>query len=196
MAIYKKITRSSVDTTSCFDLCFTNFPEKHLVTDVININFSDHFLVYSVLDLKMCKVASKVIKRRSYNNFSVDRFLHDISNSILCGFDPHVYNNNVEEAWNVWYTEFLNISNRHAPLRHYMVKSRSCPWIPRDISLSKLIHQRDALHKRAIKTHDSELWRKYRATRNRVTRRIRACKKHYFYQRINENSRNSKGMWG
>ena len=62
----------------------------------------------------MCKVASKVIKRQSYNNFSVDHFLHDISNSILCGFDPHVYNN-VEEAWNVWYTEFLNICNRHAP---------------------------------------------------------------------------------
>ena len=102
--LVQKITRPSVDTTSCIDLCFTNFPEKHLVTDVININFSDHFLFYSVLDLKMCKVASKVIKRRSYNNFSVDRFLHDISNSILCGFDPHVYNN-VEEAWNVWYTE-------------------------------------------------------------------------------------------
>ena len=190
-----KITRSSVDTTSCIDLCFTNFPEKHLVTDVININFSDHFLVYSVLDLKMCKVASKVIKRRSYNNFSVDHFLHDISNSILCGFDPHVYND-VEEAWNVWYSEFLSICNRHAPLRHYMVKSRSCPWIPKDISLSKLIHQRDALHKRAIKTHDLELWRKYRATHNRVTRRIRASKKHYFYQSINENFRNSKGMWG
>ena len=84
--LVQKITRSSVDTTCYIDLRLTNLDEKHLVTDVININFSDHFFVYSVLDLK---AASKVIKCRSYNNFSEDYFLHYISNSILCGLDPH-----------------------------------------------------------------------------------------------------------
>ena len=47
--------------------------------DIITI--SDHFLVYSILNLKLPKVTPATITTRSYKSFDPDAFCHDISNA-------------------------------------------------------------------------------------------------------------------
>ena len=133
-----KPTHSTIDTASCIDLCFSIVPEKHIFTDVISLNLSDHFLIFTVLDFKVLKNPSYEVKRRSYNSFSRDAFLLDIASSILVNFDPQFYAD-VEEAWNHWFSVFIGICNKHAPIRHLRVKSDSCPWIRQDATYSSLL---------------------------------------------------------
>ena len=62
------------------------------------------------------------------------------------------FDNDVVAAWNVL---FLEILNKHAPVRKVRVRAKSLPWI--DDELRVLLRQRDWLHRKAIKSGDDDL---------------------------------------
>ena len=156
------------DSSSCIDLIFSSIPDKHLVTSVVPITLSNHFLVYSVLSFKHFNKQSHQVKLRSYNNFNPTMFLNEIRNSTVLSsiFNEH----EVEVGWKTFFDEFIQICDRHAPKREFRVKSRNKPWISKDII--KLMNQRDFLHKKAIKTKDKHIFYQYKNSRNDVTRYI------------------------
>ena len=134
-------TRVSLESASCIDLLFSNIPGKHLVTDVLPVSLSDHYLVYTVLNFKVSNSPPNLVKTRYYADFNINAFLHDIKKS-------GKLNGNMEYAWDLFFKEFMYICDIHSPLREHRVKARANPWI--DTELLKPMHQRDYLHKIAV----------------------------------------------
>ena len=81
------------------------------------------------------------IKRRSYAHFDTSNFLNDL-NVELSNF---TFDNNcdIESLWVSWKSIFLDVCNRHAPVKYFRVKHDSHPWVDNDII--QLIKEPDKL---------------------------------------------------
>ena len=110
-----------------------------------------------------------------------------------CNLYDYVDNcGNIIDAWNTCSCTVINIINKHAPLKTYRVKSRSSPWITRDII--SLMHRRDCIYDKAKMTKNDELLKQYKILRNKVVDQMRKAKQDYFSGEICNNT-NPKTMW-
>ena len=189
--LVQEATRVTPTSSTLIDLIFTNMPDKHTATGVVNLSISDHYLTYTSVSFKCPKAPPSIIRCRNLNSLNVDRFRYDI----LCSDINKVCNiENASRAWDEWKRIFLLICNKHAPLRDIRVKSRCNPWISKEIIL--LINQREHLHRKQLKTRDPEDISAYRKIRNFITYKIRITKKEYYNRNISENKSNSSKLWG
>ena len=128
-----KPTRVTQTTSSCIDLIFSSIPNHHLVTDVIPVTLSDHYLVCTVLNFCFPKTKKRTILTRSFTKFNKQKFVGDLSKSskllLICDID------NVEHAWSIFNSEFLKICDLHAPLIHHRISTcrKPSPWMTNDI---------------------------------------------------------------
>ena len=181
-------TRTTFNSASCIDLVFSNMPHRHKLTRVLPLALSDHYLVHTVLDFKLSVAGNHTIKCRSYKHLNKVNFLRAITNSDRL---MQVFNHkSVITAWHVFKTEFINICETYAPIKHICVKNRNNPWMSNDIQ--QLIYTRDSLHEKAVKTCDAALWHQYREARNLVTSTIRRRKKNYLSKEIISNRFNKR----
>ena len=68
--------------------------------------------------------------------------------------------------WTEWKTKFLQIVDKHAPIRIKRVRSKNSPWITAD--LKERMHNRDTLKIKAIKSNDPHDWANFKKMRNKV----------------------------
>ena len=94
--------------------------------------------------------------------------------------------------WNLWYENFLDVCNTHAPFRSFKVEAKQCPWITSEIR--ELMSQRDKTLKLANDTKSPPLMVKYRYLRNSITTLLRKAKQKYYHDGIINISGNSKSM--
>jgi hypothetical protein len=103
----------------------------------------------------------------------------------------------IDECWEIWKSNFLQISDKYAPFTNKRLKNRSNPWITPDII--KLIYRREYLHKKALKaTNENEknsYWSDYKKTRNLVTKTIREAKLEFYSNATNKCYNNSRKLW-
>ena len=184
-------TRNTVSSSTCIDLIFTNIPQRHKDTTVLPVTLSDHFLVHTILNFKVSEGKFRTVKRRYYKHFNQSAFVYHLLYSKALSSIINL--TSVASAWNIFTTEFLNISNFHAPVRLRRVKSRDNLWMSQEIQ--NLIYLRDNLHKRAVKNNDAALWQQYRLSRNNVTDAIRKRKRDYFSRQIINKKTNVSNLW-
>ena len=98
-------------------------------------------------------------------------------------YDPNV--------WQAWKSLFLEILDRHAPIRCKRTRGTSVPWITSNVK--RLMRSRDFHKKQAIKHASSAHWNMYKIERNRVNVAMRSAKKVYFRDKIKECSQ-SRGV--
>ena len=70
---------------------------------------------------------------------------------------------------------FLNVIDKHAPLRTKKVRNRPSPWL--NSKLKQAMFKRDWLKKKATKSGTSEDGEAYRTQRNLVNKEIKLTKK-------------------
>ena len=188
-----KPTRVSQTSSTIIDLLFSNIGDKHLFSDVVPVTISDHFLVYGVLNFRFKHKGSRIIHSRNFCYFEQAKFIDNLANSSK--LKAVTKTKNVEEAWKIFYDEFMRICNIHTPVRQRKVKTRCkpSPWLSHDIV--KLIHKRNVLHKRAAKSKHQADWVLYKKARNDVIYAVRNCKRVYFAREIKLNSGNKKNIW-
>ena len=156
------MTRTSA---TLIDLFFTNNPENISNSGVIHLGISDHSMIFAVKNITVPKFRNSTREVRDYKNFVEIDFIEDISQvpwNIVCQFDdPNV-------CWQAWKSLFLEILDRHAPVRCKRIRgnSRSVPWISSNVK--KLMRNRDFHKKQAIKHASSAHWNIYKTERNKV----------------------------
>ena len=74
---------------------------------------------------------------------------------------------NADEAWNSWKSIFLEVLNKHAPVKTFRPRKNQLPWIDEDIR--DLMRERDWVLHKYHKTKDRELWNVFKKMRNLVT---------------------------
>ncbi len=72
-------TRVTATTTSPLDVILTNASDSHVTSGVVVCTFSDHYLVYAVVNCLQPKVTIRTLPCRDYERFNVDALLCDLN---------------------------------------------------------------------------------------------------------------------
>ncbi len=83
------------------------------------------------------KQTNTSIKYRCYKNFDDDKFINDLENA---PWEEIETIENVDEALEYWYKLFLNISNKHAPMKDKIgISDAGTPQPNRDLDAETLL---------------------------------------------------------
>ena len=132
----------------------------------------------------------KIIETRQFKHFNEVRFQDDLKQALDTHF--HYLYTDPNLAWQNWKEVFLNISEKHAPIRRKKVKSEYKPWLTNEIK--ELCYRRDYLKKKAINLNSPYYHEAYKTCKNKVTRLIEETKANYYNTKF-ANSKNSADSW-
>ena len=186
-------TRITEYTKSLIDVCITSSPEKIISTGVIHLGISDHSLIYAIRKLNYVpKTGSRnQIEYRNFKQFKAESFLNDL---YILPWSELDNKQNVDEMWECWKSLFIQVLDKHAPLKTKRVRKKgSVPWINKDIK-SKLF-ERDFIKRKAIKTNEASDWNRYKSSRNRCNIAFRHAKREYYATKFLNHKNNTKHAW-
>ena len=196
-------TRVTQNTSTLIDVILTTCPSKHISSGVFKSTLSDHYMVYTEMNMESVTKGHNEVKYRNYTNFVLDDFINDcqlLNHEFMLRYNSNDNDNlpnKLEVMWDFWKKQFLIISDKHAPFRVSRMKVRKNKWITSEIQ--RLINKRDYLHKRAIKSNDVNrqniLWEEYRKIRNQVTKSIKKSKLKHFENITDSHKNNPKQFW-
>ncbi len=68
-------TRVTNKSSTCIDLILTTMPEQHSDTSVAAIFLSDHYMIYTCINIKVERKQHKTIRYRNYKKFVMEKFI-------------------------------------------------------------------------------------------------------------------------
>ena len=112
-------TRITSSTRTLIDHIPTNKPNIITKHGVLHVGISDHSLIYATHKHNTLKADPKIIESRQFKNFDCDAFIEDIKET---PFHFASFMHDPNEMWDVWKSLFLEVINKHAPMRKRKVK--------------------------------------------------------------------------
>ncbi len=190
-------TRVTNKSSTCIYLILTTMPEQHSDTNVATISLSDHYMIYTYININVERKQHKTIRYRNYKMFVMEKFWTEVSDSsVFSGVNeiPEVFSaKEMEKCWSAWKDEFLSISNNNAPIKISRVKDRYNPRINTEII--KIMYQRDYTHDKAVNTKNDLLWGMFKELRYKITSMIRDAKKDYLKNLSSEYKSDTRKNW-
>ena len=119
-----------------------------------------------------------------------ERFNEDLLNM---PWERIVLKTDTNSMWICWKELFLEVLDKHAPIRQIRKRSCSVPWITSDIK--ELIFDRDKMKRKAMVTKQSVDWDAYKTSRNRVNIALRRGKSEYYRKKTAQQNKNPKEAW-
>ena len=185
------ISYSSYQSSSTLlDLFATNSPKNVTLAKVIPSTLSDHELLVVVRKINAGKLPPRSIECRNFSKYDQRTFIEDLEK---CSWDDVYSERDVNSAWSKWKELFLSVCNKHAPIRHKVLRGIICPWLTS--ATKKLMNERDSFLRKARKTGSEVDWSTYRRLRNQVSNRIKIEKRRYQRNEIQNNLANPKSFW-
>ena len=181
-------TRETISSSTLIDVILSNLGARHTLTDVKHISLSDHYMIYTVIDFNVKVAECNYLKCRSFKNFNVDAFNNDLSTKLA----NDCHGSSINDYWDSFKRIFTSVSDIHAPVRTFKIKSNSKPWITGD--LVDLMKYRDKLHKLAVTNKNADFEHEYRKVRNQDTSQLRSAKRNFFMNEL-DNRTNSADIW-
>ena len=117
---------------------------------------------------------------RSFRNFDNAAFLEEIANIQLQNLNTHT-SDKVNNVYNTFENDFLDIINRHAPMKTVYKKKDQLPYMNRE--LRKAIYSKKMHHNKYQKNKNSKNWELYRKSRNLVNKLKKKSLNDYFIER-------------
>ena len=142
-------TRVRPTSATVIDLILTTRSENISESGLIHLGISDHGLVYLVMKFTPPKSRKTAREIRNFKNFVESDFIQDIS---MVPWDMTYQFDNPNICWQIWKSLFLEVLDRHAPLRRKRLRDDPVPWITPHIK--QLMRRRDFHKKQAVK-HNS-----------------------------------------
>lgn len=187
-------TRVTSISSSLIDLLFQNV-QNVAFANTVSYALSDHN------PIALCKKGtkrsqkSKRFEGRSYRDLDIETFCEDICNSDWSKFD-NARDPNI--AWMEMYCIFLQLTNRHCPIRTYNISSRRPEYIDQEIVA--LSNDRDFNHSKArlFRKGSSEYdkyWLKSIELRKEVNQKIKSAKREFIVKQFNDSSGNPTKFW-
>ena len=179
--LIKEYTRVTPTSQTLIDHWLTNETRNISASGVIKTSISDHYLVYGVRRFPSFKSNPKYIETRDMKNYDPNLFRHDLKNAhwdlLNISDDP----NDMLYSWEKLYLEVLD---KHAPLRKRRVRNRPSPWLTPQVK--NLMYRRDYLKRKYVKNGSTSLYNSYKLVRNEVNIAIRKAKQEYVAAEANK----------
>ena len=168
--VKNKTCFKSISNPSCIDLFITNHPNHFQNTLSIPTGLSDfHNLVVTVLKSTFQKAKPKELLYRDYKNFSQETFKSELNIEL---------EKNGVSTYEVFEKIFLNILNKHAPIKKKYVRANDAPYMTK--ILRKAIMRRSQLEKKYQDNRNDENKLLYKKQRNFCSKLYKKERKKYF----------------
>ena len=182
-------TRVTSQSSSLIDVIMTSNPDLVTESGVVETHISDHYMVYSVLNLKMPKPPPVYVTARNYKRYVPELFAKDLAQ---VPWHEIFMVDDVNTKLDCFNWHFLQVLNRQAPVKSMKIRNRPCPFMNQEIK--NQMNSRDRLHKLARRTGMLVDWKKFRLSGDQVKKSLRNAEKEYLRNEIyNNQKRNS--MW-
>ena len=124
----------NTNTNLIIDQIYTNIDRNFIgKSGIIQEQITDHLPIYANFNLNNRLLKNKtLITTRKIKNNNIVTF---IKNLLQIKWDTVYNNNNAEDAYNIFYTQYINIINKHFPIITSKVSSQifSKNWITNNI---------------------------------------------------------------
>jgi len=151
---------------------------------------SDHSVVFAVKRAGVCKAHAEIREVRSFKRYNKEQFRSEVAGvpwSVVESFDD------LNDAVSAWNTLFVDVANRHAPIKKLRTKRAIKPWITKE--LKDVMAERDYAYKIAKRSGGKqEMWHNYRKLKNLTNRKMKAAEALY-YKKLIESAQGPKEMW-
>ena len=179
-------------TASTIDLLFTNDPALIDQLRVVpGLGTSDHCSLFCSLVIKKSRTQS--IKRKIWlykeANFS------DLNIALENSLPPEVVltGGDVNSTWPLFETAFWDSVRKFIPSKIVRLKDSNPPWYTGEVWLA--LRKRDRARRTAMRLQSSQVWRKFRALRNRAVSTIRLAKRSYFTSLCFPSANSKDDLW-
>ena len=175
-------TRITDSSSSLLDVCIVSSPENVLNTGVIHVGFSDHSLIYLIRKINTFPKTNTIreIEIRNYKHLNSENFLNDLRRQYWVLVNSK---SDINAMWALWKKLFLEILNKHAPLRSKRIRNKpNLPWIPKDIR--NKMFERDRLKRIAITSNEEDVWKTYKSYKNKVNIAFKKAKMNYYTSKM------------
>ena len=150
------------------DLFLTNSAQSFQNTSVFATGISDfHTMILTILKKSFPKSAPKKVLYRNHKNFNSNCFKSDLKKQLK-------YTEPYESFENV----FLNVLQRHAPLKTKVVRANHAPYMNR--TLRKAIMKRSELERKYLKNRTNESRITYKKQKNFCSKLYKKERKKYY----------------
>ena len=184
--LISKPTRVTAESQTLIDHIYTNNEENIQSVSVEKLCISDHYAVFCnrKSHVSVCKNTHQVITYRSFKNFDEAPFLSDLSS---VPWEILEYSDNVDDIVYAWKSLFLEILDKHAPIKSHRVKKKYQPeWLNPEIL--------DCIKERNKCKLNGNI-SAYKDLRNKVKILIETAKKKTYESKIEEGKSDPRTIW-
>lgn len=181
-------TRITKTSKTLLDLILANNKKRILSSGVVDVQISDHSLVFTILRLSAPRLQSRKIYARSYKNFNSDIFLEDLQNAPFHVMDVF---DDVDDKLFAFESLYLDIINEHAPIKKFHARGNQVPFMTEQ--WRKSIRHRNKLWKNFTHDRTDANYALYQKQRNRCTSLRRKAIKAYFLNKSETEKPNEFG---
>ena len=171
------------------DNVFFNSLDFHTISGNIIYDLTDHLPNFLIVnEINILSDSKDKIYKQDYSNLNVF--------ALIQWQDAFRESQNVNQLFEVFFSECSRIVNKHLPLKKLSrkeVKFNSKPWITK--ALQKSIKHKDILYRQFIRTKSSHSHFKYKIYRNKLVGLLRLSKKLYYRNYFIANQSNVKNVW-
>ena len=183
----------NTNTNLIIDQIYTNIDTNFIgKSGIIQEQITDHLPIYANFNLNNRLLKNKtLITTRKIKNNNIVTF---IKNLLQIKWDTVYNNNNAEDAYNIFYTQYINIINKHFPIITSKVSSQifSKNWITNNIK--RKINKKQKLFNLYLQSKSELDLYVYKSYRNNLQNTIKQAKQKYINKQINDNI-TSKEHW-
>ena len=178
------------------DLIFTSKEDNVIKSGVLDIGMSDHLPIFISR-----KINSRIsIKQGLHTTISYRRkkdfIASDFDNDLVEEIPLSLYEifDDPNDILDCWYSHFMKILDRHAPLIKRRVRNNKLPgWFNSEVRCFS--RKRDFFLKQFLKTKNSDTWCTYKKWRNRTVHIIKKSKEDYYKNLLTDNVHNPRQLW-
>ena len=167
---------------SLVDVVLTNNSSLCFNTHNIPTGISDcHNLISTTIKGNLPGEQRKPVSYRSYRNFDLEVFNHDIGKINIPDLTNVTTEQQVNDAYMSYEHQVINTLNKHAPIKSRTHRKKPLPCMNGE--LRKEIYRKHMLYTNYTKQRNSKTWDKYRKQRNFVNKLKKDSMKTYFLER-------------
>ena len=188
-----KPTRVTDKSATLIDnIFYNNYVENtSSLTGILYTDISDHFPVFHIDYSVSEPLVSKSFKKRIY---SMENMEHFSSKMREMNWTCVLQNNDVQNAYNMFYNEFSDVYNTCFPMKTFKQGYRTRkPWLSE--GMKKSIKTKNKLYKQYKKTGSIEHESVYKQYRNNLNKLLTAAERSHYETLFNETKDNLKKSW-
>ena len=187
--LIKEPTRVTSQSSSLINVILASNTDLVVKGGVEMTHISDHYLVYSILKLKLSKSSPNYVLATSLKNYSPEQFKSDLAQII---WEENLIHNDVNKQTENFNHKFLSVLNTHAPVKTIKIKRRLCPFVNKKIV--DIMKKRNTFHKIARQIGCALDWDRYSQCKNQVKDKLNEAERKFVHKKIH-NSNNNNSLW-